>query len=70
MKQVYKAVDEVDGEISYFYFDGDGRYTVLNESCFESEEDCLTYFKKGKGDWTDTDNRRADMINPVLIAEW
>lgn len=71
MKQVYEAVDKLDGEISYFFFDGVGGYTVLAKSMVGSKENALNYFKKSEtGDWADTGNRRADMINPVLIAEW
>lgn len=71
MKQAYEAVDKIDGEICYFFFDGVGGYTTLSKLNAGSKENALNYFKKSEtGDWTDSDNRRADMINPVLIAEW
>lgn len=71
MKQVYEAVDKIDGVISYFFFDGVGGYTALVKSIVGSKENALNYFKKSEtGDYADTSNRRADMINPVLIAEW
>lgn len=71
MKQAYEAVDEIDGTICYFFFDGVGGYTALSKSITGSKENALNYFKKSEtGDWVDTDNRRADMIDPVLIAEW
>lgn len=72
MKQVYEAVDKIDGEICYFFFDGVGGYTVVSKSSTGSKEYALKYFKKSEtGDWGDDDaDRRADMINPVLIAEW
>lgn len=71
MKQAYEAVDKIDGTICYFFFDGVGGYTVLTKSIADSKENALNHFKKSEtADWADTDNRRADMINPVLIAEW
>jgi hypothetical protein len=71
MKQVYEAVDKLDGEITYFFFDGVGGYSTLFKSITRSEKNALNYFKKSEtGNWVDTGNRRADMINPVLIAEW
>ena len=71
MKQAYEAVDKIDGAICYFFFDGVGGYTALLKSIVGSKENALNYFKKSEtGDWVDTANRRADMINPILIAEW
>jgi len=71
MKQAYEAVDKIDGTICYFFFDGVGGYTTLSKSITGSKENALNYFKKSEtGDWVDTNNRRADMIDPVLIAEW
>lgn len=71
MKQAYEAVDKIDGTICYFFFDGVGGYTALVKSIAVSKENALNYFKRTEtGDWADTDNRRADMIDPVLIAEW
>lgn len=71
MKQAYEAVDKIDGTICYFFFDGVGGYTALVKSIVVSKENAMNYFKRSEtGDWVDTDNRRADMIDPVLIAEW
>ena len=71
MKQVYEAADRIDGEICYFFFDGVGGYTALSKSVTKSKEHALNYFRKSeKGDWRDVFNRRKDMIDPVLIAEW
>lgn len=71
MKQAYEAVDKIDGTICYFFFDGVGGYSALGKSILVSKENALNYFKRTEtGDWVDTDNRRADMINPVLISEW
>lgn len=59
------------GQSVIFFFDGVGGYTALLKSIVGSKENALNYFKKSEtGDWVDTDNRRADMINPILIAEW
>lgn len=59
------------GKSVIFFFDGVGGYTTLLKSIVRSEKNALNYFKKSEtGDWVDTGNRRADMINPVLIAEW
>ena len=71
MTQVYEAVDRIDGEVRYFFFDGVGGYTALSKSVAKSKENALNYFRKSeKGDWCDSSNCRKDMIDPVLIAEW
>lgn len=71
MHQVYEALDKVDGELRYFYFNHQkNMYTVLDTSEFENDEDAVAYFKKTKGDWPDVLGRVSDMDNPVLIAEW
>lgn len=69
MHQVYKATDVIDNIPSFFYFDGAGRYTVLE--CEGKEESLvIAYFKRKGADWRGDSDTRSRMVNPVLIAEW
>lgn len=70
MKQLYEAVDKIDGEISYFFFDDvDDRHTVVSKK-HTNKQEVLMHLKNTGGHWLGGNDRRADMINPVLIAEW
>lgn len=71
MKQVYKAIDNIDNEMSYFYFDHENdRYTVLSGYLCDNDEDAINYFTKNEGDWSDVSSRFGDMNNPTLLKEW
>lgn len=80
MIQLFKAVDSMDGVMSYFVFDtkDTGKYIAGTYStamlCFGSDqalEEAVIEMVK-VNDWCafNDHDRKDSMVNPVLIAEW
>lgn len=69
MNEAFKAVDSLDGRLSYFYFDGNGKQTIIYSAICSSEE-FVNYVRKNGGDFKEERIDRSRMINPVLIATW
>lgn len=74
MKQIYKAVDWVDDREAYFMLDdANKKYVVISADVCDSDEEAVEYLKSEDYTfWPDSNSapRRADMIDPVLLAEW
>lgn len=64
MKQLFKAIDKIDGEESFFLRYENGEVAVMMVSNVSSvQRNAHLYL-------TDDAERFEDAINPVLVAEW
>lgn len=74
--KLYRAIDSLDGNLSYFLFkefaNGTKFYSVMSAARFVDDLEASDYFKDLGAVWTDNhkESRFGDMQEPVLIAEW
>lgn len=73
MNILYKAIDTLDGERSYFYFDESGGGNVFTYNC-APQEFIIAQIKRDRNTFLiDADSwsyRQTCMLDPVLVAEW
>ncbi|QHJ79618.1 MAG: hypothetical protein [Caudoviricetes sp.] len=74
MNQIYEAIDIIDNTLCYFHLnDAEQTYNVMSASVCQSSEDAIDFFKSGVLTPEKDEPkcpRRADMRDPVLLAEW
>lgn len=70
MKQLFKAVDSLDNEPSWFFFDGEGKFTSTFVFKSDSPDGLIRFHKKFGASLTEKKGTRDRMINPELVAEW
>lgn len=75
--ELYRAIDKLDGDLSYFIILSDNcvdiGYSVLDWSIYNSDDEAVADQKRKSRVYWSEDNdvpRRDYMINPTLLAEW